>query len=127
MKRDIDILRAILFQVEHEGDAEEPLIHSLAIEGVEQAIVNEHVKILIDSGYIEGEYKYSTNNRIMLTLVRGLTPKAYDFADNIRNDSLWRSIRERISATSGSASLPIIEQIAHQLVAAAISRPPASK
>ena len=127
MKRDIDLLRVILMQVESEGQAEEPLLHTMGIEGLDQALVNEHVKLLIDSGYLEGEYKYSTNNRILLTSIRGLTPKAYDFIDNIRNESLWRSIKERITATSGTASLPIIEHIAHQLVLAAITRPQGTK
>lgn len=127
MKRDIDLLRVILLRVEAEGDPEEPLIHSLGVEGYDQAFVNEHVKILIESGYIEGEIKYSTNNRILLTAIRGLTPKAYDFLDNIRNNELWNRIRERIATTTGTASVPIIEHFAHQVVSAALSRPNTSK
>ena len=127
MKRDIDLLRGILLRVEAEGNPEEPLIHSLGIDGVDQALVNEHVKLLIESGYIEGEIKYSTNNRILLTAIRGLTPKAYDFLDNIRNNELWHRIRERVATTTGTASVPIIEHFAHQVVSAALARPANSK
>ena len=123
MKRDIDLLRAILLHVEAIGNPDEPLIHSLSVEGQDQAQVNEHIKILIESGYLEGEIKYSTNNRILLTAIRGLTPKAYDFLDNIRNNELWQRIRERIASTTGTASLPIIEHFAHQVVSAALARP----
>ena len=123
MKRDIDLLRAILLQVEALGNPEEPLIHSLSVEGKDQAHVNEHVKLLIESGYLEGEIKYSTNNRILLTAIRGLTPRAYDFLDNIRNNELWHRIRERIATTTGTASVPIIEHFAHQVVSAALARP----
>ena len=127
MKRDIDLLRLVLLQVEAVGDPDEPLIHSLGVQGMDQAIVNEHVKLLIESGYLEGEIKYSTNNRILLTAIRGLTPKAYDLLDNIRNNELWQRIRERIATTTGTASLPIIEHFAHQVVSAALARPSNSK
>ena len=127
MKRDINLLRAILLQVEQEGNPEEPLLTALTIEGYDQPLVNEHVKLLIEAGYLEGELKYSTNNRILLTAIRSLTPKAYDFLDNIRNDMLWKRILERVSTTTGSASLQIIEHFAHQVVSAALTRTGTSK
>ena len=127
MKRDINLLRAILLQVEQEGDPEEPLLSSLSIEGYNQPLVNEHVKLLIEAGYLEGELKYSTNNRILLAAIRSLTPKAYDFLDNIRNDMLWKRILERVSTTTGSASLQIIENFAHQVVSSALTRTNTSK
>ena len=127
MKRDINLLRYILLKVEHEGNPEEPLIHSISVDGYEQPFVNEHVKLLIESGFLEGELKFSTNNRILLTAIRGLTPKAYDFLDNIRNDGLWKRIIEKVASTTGTASLPIIENFAHQIVSSALMRSGASK
>ena len=123
MKRDFDLVREILLQVEAAVNPEEPLIHSLSIDNYDQAIVNEHVKLLIDYGLIEGECKFSTNNRILLTAIRGLTPRAYDFLDNIRNDSIWRKIQNHVSSTVGTASLDIIEKFASQIITAAVSRP----
>ena len=122
MKRNLDLFRSILLVVEQEGDPEEPLIHSLSLEGVEQAILNEHVKLLIDAGLLEGEYKFSTNNRILFTMIRGLTPRAYDFLDNTRNDELWKRINERIATTIGSASFDIVEEFARQITSAGLAR-----
>ena len=126
MKRNLDLLRAILLAVEEEGDPEEPLIHSLAIEGVEQSIVDEHVKLLIDSGFIEGECKFSTNNRILFTAIRGLTSRAYDFLDNVRNEALWNRIKNRIETTTGTASFEIVEEFAHQIISTLLARPKSS-
>jgi hypothetical protein len=123
MKRDLDLIRTILFKVEAEGDPTEPLIHSLSIDGMEQPVVNEHVKLLIDGGLLEGECKFSTNNRILLTAIRGLTPRAYDFLDNVRSETLWTSIKDRVSTTTGTASFDIIEDFARQIVAAVLARP----
>ncbi len=36
MKRNFDLVRAILLQVEHEGDPEEPLITAIAVDGHDQ-------------------------------------------------------------------------------------------
>lgn len=123
MKRDFDLIRTILLKVETEGDPEEPLIHSLSVNGIEQPVVNEHVKLLIDAGLLEGECKFSTNNRILLTAIRGLTPRAYDFIDNVRSEVLWTNIKERVANTTGTASFEIIEKFAHQIVAGVLARP----
>ena len=122
MKRNLDLIRSILLIVERDGDPEEPLIHSLAIEGVEQTLVDEHVKLMIDDGLLEGECKFSTNNRILFTAIRGLTPRAYDFLDNVRNENLWSRIKDRISTTVGSASFDIVEEFARQVVSAVLAR-----
>ncbi len=123
MKRNFDLVRAILLQVEHEGDPEEPLITSIAVEGQDQPLTNEHVKLMIESGLLEGDCKFSTNNRILLTAVRGLTPRGYDFLDNIRNEGVWKKIKEHITGTVGSASLDVFESFANQIIKSAVSRP----
>ena len=123
MKRNFDLFRDILLKIEAEGDPEEPLINSLSLEGQDQALTNEHVKLMIDCGLLEGECKFSTNNRILLTSIRGLTPRAYDFLDNIRNDSVWKKIQSHVATTVGTASLDVLEKFANQIINAAVTRP----
>lgn len=123
MKRNFDLVRDILLKVEAEVDPEEPLLNSLSLENYEQALTNEHIKLMIESGLLEGECKFSTNNRILLTSIRGLTPRAYDFLDNVRNDSIWKKIKDHVQSTVGSASFEVIEKFAAQIITAAVSRP----
>ena len=123
MKRNYDLVRAILLKVEAEGDPEEPVINSLGLDDVEQALTNEHVKLMIECGLLDGQCKFSTNNRILLTSIRGLTPRGYDFLDNIRNESIWKKIHNHITSTVGSASLEVIEKFAAQIISAAVTRP----
>lgn len=123
MRRDFDLMRAILLEVESTGDPEEPQLNSLTLEGVDQALTNEHVKLAIESGLLEGQCKFSTNNRILLTSIRGLTPRGYDFLDNIRNDSIWQKINSHISSTVGTASFEVLEKFASQIISAAVTRP----
>ena len=123
MKRNYDLVRAILLKVETEGDPDEPIINSLSIDDYDQALTNEHVKLMIECGLLEGQCKFSTNNRILLTSIRGLTPRAYDFLDNIRNDSVWKKIQNHITSTVGSASLEVFEKFATQIITAAVTRP----
>lgn len=123
MKRNYDMVRAILLRVESEGDPEEPVINSLTLDDIDQALTNEHVKLMIDCGLLEGQCKFSTNNRILLTSIRGLTPRGYDFLDNIRNESIWGKIQQHIASTVGSASLEVIEKFATQIISAAVTRP----
>ncbi len=123
MTRNLDLLRHILLVVEQEGNPEEPLIHALSIDNVDQHLVNEHVKLLIDAALLEGEYKYTTNNRILFTAIRSLTPRAYDFLDNARNPAVWNRIKERLQGTTGTASFDLIEDLARQIVGAALGRP----
>ncbi len=122
MKRNYDLVRAILLKVEAEGDPDEPLIHSLSIDDTDQALINEHVKLMIDDGLLEGECKFSTNNRILFTAIRGLTPRAYDFLENVRNDSVWVKIQSHVESTTGGASFDVIEKFANQIISAAVNR-----
>ncbi|MEZ4698864.1 MAG: DUF2513 domain-containing protein [Rhodothermales bacterium] len=123
MKRNLDLMRHILLQVEEQGDPAEPLIHALSLDDVDQHLVDEHVKLLIDSKMLEGEYKYTTNNRILFTAIRSLTSRGHDFLDNVRNPNVWNHIKERVQTTTGTASFDLIEDLSRQLVAAALSRP----
>ena len=123
MQRDLELIRHIFLTTEALSNPEEPVIHTLAVEGFAQPVVNEHVKILIDSGYLEGEYKYATNNRIFLTLVRSLTPRGFDFLDNIRHERVWSALKNRVQQTTETAAIGIVEELAAQMVQAMLGRP----
>ena len=111
MKRDFDLIREILLRVE-QVDPEEPYIFRWEIDGYSEPVVLEHVKLLIDAGYVEGNYELSTAYHVMGTIVSRLTMKGHDFLDTMRDDTVWNRTKSKIQKATGTTSLEIVKEVA---------------
>ena len=98
MKRNLDLLRAILLLCENEwepGEYIRPTPELLRGFGtVDQAIVNEHIQLLGDADFIE--YKSHMSSRPFY--IERVTNAGYDFLMATRDPTFWEDIR------------PIVEQ-----------------
>lgn len=120
MKRDLDLIRDILLHVEA-IDPEEPYIMEWeGFEGYTDLEVHEHVKLLIDSGYVEGGYSKSSARHISHVEANRLTMEGHDFLDDMRNDTVWKKTKTKIRETTGSASLAVVKQVAQTLAQAMV-------
>lgn len=45
-----------------------------------------------------------------------ITFEGHKFLDNIRDDSIWKKVKESVSAKAGSASISIVSQIASMII-----------
>ena len=71
MKRDLDLVRSILLQIE----AAEPgqFVNGFDCEGKSDAEVLEHVKLLVEAGYLEGNVPGDSMGRPKQCIIRKLT------------------------------------------------------
>ena len=104
MKRDIDLIRKILEEVEifpHYG--REISISSdnsvpLNIEGYDHEIIDYHVKLLCEARLLErfpgNYYPYS---------IMGLTWEGHEFLDLMKQDSVWNRAKSAMKETGGMA------------------------
>lgn len=65
---------------------------------------------LDEAGYLEIK-RYITGDAIVLKM----TYNGHQFLDTIRDDSIWKETKSKISKIAG-VSLPIIQQVAAQLI-----------
>ena len=75
-----------------------------------------HVKLLIDAGYLDGNYDLSAGDHVKGAYVGRITMKGYDFLDNVRDETIWNKTKEKIQKTTGTASIEIVKEVAAALV-----------
>lgn len=109
MKRDMDLIREILLQVEARPTAQS--IDLVELPGRNQEEISYHVKLLADAGYIDaydlrtlgpGGFKYAPSS---------LTNEGHDFLDAARNNTVWKRAKEKLSEIGGSAPLDVVRGI----------------
>jgi hypothetical protein len=106
MRRDLDLFRKILLNLEEDGDLSE-----LA----DQDAINYHLELMIEAGLLRGEIiETSDGSSAFLNDNRPITNSGHDLIDAIRADTLWRRVKERVSSLVGSVGLDVITALAKQ-------------
>ena len=92
MKRDMDLVRLILLEIEDKYRS--TAIYNLAIEGYDPETVAYHCKILYEAGLISNYKAQYADNEIYAFGVGSLTWDGNDFLEKIRDDSRWKIVKE---------------------------------
>lgn len=104
MTRDFDLIRNILLQVEESPAGK--LVTSLEIdEQIEDAVIGEHLKIMIQENLIDGEVV--SLNPVNFSICH-LTWKGHDFLENARNDTIWKKVMAEAKAKGVSMTVVVL-------------------
>ena len=106
VKRDPELLRAILFEMERSHSSIVAVTLDDSLERV------HHFRLLCDEGLLE-ETRESCFR---------ITASGYDFLDAIRDDSRWQKVMGRIEENGGAWTLDILKQLASQFLKDALLR-----
>jgi hypothetical protein len=105
MKRDMDLIRKILFQVEEKG---QPLGWvDLEIPGYAPEQIAQHVRLLEEAGLIEAQ-NLSTMDGFDYRPKR-LTWAGHEFLDAARNDTVWNRTKEMVKDKGGSIPFEVLK------------------
>ena len=108
MKRDMDLVRKILLEVE-ELPGPRPKLRELEIEGCDEVQVQYHLKLMSDAGLID-TYEAGDPGKLKL-LPQGLTWDGHDFLDAAREESRWRKAMASIKQKAGAVSFEVVKQV----------------
>ena len=95
MKRDMDLIRKILFYVEDNYIAGQIWISEITIEGYDANVITEHVLLAYENGLIQNIKDISSTDQMMY-FVGNLSNAGYDYLDKIRNDTIWNKTKRII-------------------------------
>lgn len=115
MKRDIDLVRKILLELEKKS---QPWAAHLALEGYDHEVVSYHIMLLSEANYITA-FDASSNDGIDWMPER-MTWAGHDFLDAARNDTLWNKAKQTIGEKVGSVSFEVLKATLAALAAASI-------
>ena len=117
MERDMDVIRAIILKTAEARPGE-----SVAeIEGIDPTIFAAHAKWLDEAGLVTAAFIPKDTMRIPTrAIIHRLTWDGCDFADAIRNDTIWERAKAEVIKPSSSWTFGILIdwlrlQITHQL------------
>ena len=101
MKRDMDLVRDILFELEKQDGSGSWM--TVVLEGHSEDEINYHLLLLKDAGFLEAAV-LQDGVRAMVQPIR-LTWSGHDFLNAARSNKLWEGAKEFVLKTSGTVTL----------------------
>ena len=118
MRRDLDLVRAILVAVE---DADAPVnAAELVTPDWPFALVTYHVELLQSRGLVDAKVTRTKGGAIALVL--GLTWEGCDYLDAIRDERVWSRTKAVIAETVGSATMAVVKSTAVKVMTSLIDQ-----
>lgn len=118
MKRDMDLVRLILLEIEDKYSS--TAIYDLAVDGYDIETVAYHCKILYEAGLISDYKAQYADNEIYVFGVGSLTWDGNDFLEKIRDDSQWKKVKETITKKGLPLVVDTIKSVANALISATV-------
>ncbi len=111
MKRDMDLIRQVLFRIEEAPPFNDMLSEQLVIDGYSCEAVTYHLVQLIKSGYLEGKILRMGDAIPPVCVINMITPEGHDFADAARGDTIWNAAKDRGKKVAGTLSLATMKAL----------------
>lgn len=115
MKRNMELVRELLFLAEDDGDDAE-LCNKYG-----QEVVAGHVALLLDADLVVGAVANGQMGRPVAAEILRLTWKGHEFLDNARNDTIWRKVTTGIKEKTLSVSFDILFELLRSSVLTLVS------
>jgi hypothetical protein len=115
MKRDLDLIRLILLEVEKNDNYQRPV--DIEAEGYSPEQVAYHVMLLGEAGYLTLSNKQHL--RGFGVSPKSLTWAGHEFLDATRNGKIWHQLKARLKDQGIDAPLAVVQQLALKLVSQA--------
>lgn len=116
MKRNMDLVREILFCIEADADFDS------VNEKYGQEVVIGHVELLLDAQLIIGKVYRDLNSASASAYVQRLTWAGHEFLDNARNDTVWNKVISKVGNTVATVSFDVLVELLKGGVLAAIQK-----
>ena len=108
MKRDMDLVRRILFAVEDSEDGNVDLDNI----GYDRDQIYLHVELMKEHGLVDALIAHGGDgpgHRILACRIRRLTWEGHDFLDMARRDDIWERAKKMCVKVSGGLALGVSE------------------
>jgi Hypothetical protein (DUF2513) len=109
MKRDMDLVRAILNEVEMKlppmGGMREP-----EIDGYDQGTIFAHVELLHDAGLINARIMRGANHQGAVHII-GLTWAGHDFIDAAKDNTIWNKVKASVFKHATSVPFDVLLEL----------------
>jgi DNA-binding transcriptional ArsR family regulator len=117
MKRDMDLIRSILLEIEKNP---QPMMWvDLLITGHTHDEISYHVMLLYEAGLIDANDVSSADG--MDWKAKRLTYQGHEFLDSAREETLWNKAKETVKRTTGTLTIEAMKIALSSLIRAALT------
>ena len=116
MKRDMELMRKILFAIEERYIPGEGTILGLEVDGYSTVEVAEHCHLLYQSGLIHNYKPLRGDDTILDFAVGNLTNQGYDYLEKIRNKDVWERTKEEVQKNNLPETIEWMGKVAGAIV-----------
>lgn len=109
MKRDWDLVRRILFEIEEREDALGPGWINLEMEGHSDEKVSYHIMLLDEAGLIDAQNL--TSSSAFEWQPKRLTWNGHEFLEAARDDTRWERAKKLVREKTGSLTFTALQQV----------------
>jgi hypothetical protein len=108
-----ELVREILILIE-DRPAGEPFKGTISSDSSSQAEVNEHMQLLLDNGYINGQSVRDHRNVPIQFSISGLRMKGHEFLANARNNTVWKKVMAEAKEKGQSLGMTVLNLLLEQ-------------
>ena len=114
MKRDMDLIRLILLEIEKEVDGEP--VMGLTVEGYNMQQVAYHCRLLEERGFIDDYSPEYGDGELLDFAVGKLTWEGHEYLDTVRDNSFWGMVKTMMSKKAIPVTLKFVVATAEEIV-----------
>ena len=121
MRRDLDLVRQLMLQIEA-LPAAPPVQYRMS--EIEDPVLLAHLEMLIEAGLVNGRISRSQGARGDVISVSGLTWQGHEWIEMVRSQSLWNEVKSAVLDAGGVLTFELTKAVATKLFRARLALPP---
>ena len=110
----MDLIRKIMLRVEEEYVS--TAIFNLKVDGYTMEQVSAHCKMMYEAGLISDYKAQYAGNSLYSFGISNLTWEGYEYLDKIRDDSIWKKVKDVAKDKGLPLAIDTIKQIASVII-----------
>ena len=118
MKRDMELVRAILLAMEAHAAGFAP--DTFTIRGYDQEVIQHHVWLMEQGGLVTASDVTVQGEAGPVALPGSITWAGHDFLDTVRNDNVWRKVKAELKDRGISLPFSLLQALAIKIAASLV-------
>ncbi len=116
MKRDMDLIRQLLFDLEAEEPSGYKNFDFKRYAGqYDLRLVAYHLELLTQAGLISARDRKTLHSGEELWWGVRVSWLGHEFLNEVRSDTVWNAVKQKLSSTVGTVSFQVLGELARQV------------
>lgn len=120
MKRDMELCRLILLEMEQNDCLKVTDINNIESKGYTLDQIIYHCQLLYEHGFIKECNISSVLGKVVSFIVEGLSWEAHDFIAGIREDTVWNKTKDVITQKGLPMVIDVVKEVSQAVIASMV-------